>query len=347
MKKIVKKYFIPHEGNEFKPHIFRRSSVALLSLVTVFIFFVGVINVEILKNTNLLSAVISRTVVALTNTNRVQGALPDLVVNPVLERVAQEKANDMAAKGYFAHTSPDGLAPWHWFKSAGYNFMYAGENLAVNFTDSEAVDTAWMNSPGHRANILNGKFTEIGVATAQGMYKGRETTFVVQMFGKPAPAVDIPVKKVPVMAPKIATATASTTLAVSTTSPKTSTSSTTASPPLVRPTQTTSVLGETFIEGERASDLVANPALVSDETLVNTAPKPSFIEKTLTTPKKTVSILYALLAGIIILSLAMMIGVEVKKQHPKNVLAGAILLFSIILLLFIYRSVLFGEVIVL
>jgi hypothetical protein len=358
MKKFVKKYFIPNEGNEFKPHIIRKSSLAMLSFLAIFIFFAGVLNIAIIRNTDLLSAVISRTVIDLANTNRGKGALAILTPNPILERAAQEKANDMAEKGYFAHTSPEGKTPWYWFKSAGYTFMYAGENLAVNFTDSNEVDKAWMNSPGHRANILNGKFTEIGVATAEGMYQGRQTTFVVQMFGKPVPAVDIPIKKVAVAPTKPF---ASSTDLKATTTILGASSETSMTAPLSvvvqerssldasAPTTTTQtlVLGQAFAEGEETKDLIANPQLVSDQTLQNTAQKPTFIERTLATPKKTVGVLYLSLAGFIILSLLLAIGIEFKKQHPKNVLAGTILLFIIVLLMVFYRSVLFGQVIVL
>lgn len=347
MKKFVKKYFIPNEGNQFKPHIIRKSALAVLSFLTLFIFFVGILNIEIIRNTDLLSAVISRTVVDLTNINRGQGALPTLVSNPILERAAQEKADDMAEKGYFAHTSPDGKTPWYWFKSAGYTFMYAGENLAVNFTDSNDVDKAWMNSPGHRANILNGKFTEIGVATSQGMYQGRQTTFVVQMFGKPIPAVNVPVRKVATATSPSASSTnpnASTTiLGASSVTPFMSTPAESATKVITK----TSVLGETFAEAEETSSIIENPQLVSDGTVQNTESKPTFFEKTLTMPKKTVSVVYLVLAGFIILSLLLAIGVEFKKQHPKNVLAGTILLFIIVILMVFYRSVIFGQVIVL
>jgi hypothetical protein len=134
------------------------------------------------------AAVISSVLVELTNTDRLGGGLAVLSVNPVLVEVAQAKANDMAAKGYFAHTSPEGLTPWHWFKEGGYKFVYAGENLAVDFSESTDVERAWMQSPTHRANIVGTQFTEIGIATAQGTYQGRPTTFVVQVFATPAPA---------------------------------------------------------------------------------------------------------------------------------------------------------------
>lgn len=144
-----------------------------------------------------LAAVLSAKLVDLTNSDRESDQLGTLTVNPVLVAAAQAKADDMAKNEYFAHTSPSGLDSWHWFKQAGYSFSYAGENLAVDFTDSNDVNEAWLNSPTHRANILNGHFTEIGIATAKGTYQGHSTTFVVQMFGTPAKAAPIASASVP------------------------------------------------------------------------------------------------------------------------------------------------------
>lgn len=135
---------------------------------------------------NQLAAVVTSRLVSLTNDDRSDSGLGTLTVNPQLTAAAQAKANDMATKGYFAHVSPDGRTSWTWFRDAGYSFSYAGENLAVDFTDSGDVNKAWLNSPTHRANIMNGHFTEIGIATAEGEFEGHKTTFVVQMFGTPA-----------------------------------------------------------------------------------------------------------------------------------------------------------------
>jgi uncharacterized protein YkwD len=132
-----------------------------------------------------LSAIYSSVLVNLTNQNRAALNISKLTVSPILEKAAQMKADDMAAKGYFAHNTPDGKTPWYWFDLAGYKYVYAGENLAVNFEESADVETAWMNSPGHFLNIMNPKFTEIGIATSTGVYKGRQAVFVVQMFGSP------------------------------------------------------------------------------------------------------------------------------------------------------------------
>jgi len=92
----------------------------------------------------------------------------------------------MASNEYFSHFSPDGVSPWHWFDEAGYVYAHAGENLAIHFTDSSEVVDAWMDSPTHRENIVNGIYTEIGVGTAKGKFDGYDTVYVVQLFGTPA-----------------------------------------------------------------------------------------------------------------------------------------------------------------
>lgn len=159
--------------------------IVVFVLLALGVFWASSLQQRLLRSPNV-AAVVATILAELANQDRAQNDLATLTVNPVLVAAAQAKANDMAEKGYFAHTSPEGVDPWHWFKEADYRFDYAGENLAVDFSDSGDVNTAWMNSPTHRENILGPHFTEIGIATAQGMYQGRLTTFVVQEFGTPA-----------------------------------------------------------------------------------------------------------------------------------------------------------------
>jgi hypothetical protein len=190
MKKKLKKHFIPHEGNQYKPHFLREASVGVVTLIIIASFFVSVFHASILvSRTDFLAAVLPGVLVDLTNEERQDSGLGGLTPNSTLAFAAQLKANDMAAKGYFAHNTPEGLTPWHFFYQAGYVFTFAGENLAVKFSDSDDVVRAWMESPGHRENILNGNFSEIGIATAEGEYKGEKTIFVVQLFGRPPAAV--------------------------------------------------------------------------------------------------------------------------------------------------------------
>lgn len=138
------------------------------------------------------AAVMPSVVTLLTNDERAKNNLSQLKVNPLLEKAAQAKAEDMAAKGYFAHQSPDGTMPWQWINKAGYVYEYAGENLAVNFSDTEQLVEAWMNSPTHKMNLLGPRYTEIGVGMATGEYKGREAVFIVQMFASPVRTAAVP-----------------------------------------------------------------------------------------------------------------------------------------------------------
>lgn len=137
---------------------------------------------------NFLASILPTVLIEETNTRRESQNLTSLKVNSLLEKAAQMKADDMATRGYFSHATPDGKTPWYFLDKAGYVFSMAGENLAVNFFDSKDVAEAWMNSEGHRANILSSNYTEIGIAAAQGIYQGKKTVFVVQFFGTPAVA---------------------------------------------------------------------------------------------------------------------------------------------------------------
>lgn len=141
----------------------------------------------------LVSTILPAVVVTETNEARKNEDLPPLVRSDILDQAAQLKAEDMAAHGYFAHKSPEGITPWHWFREAGYHYAYAGENLAVHFTDSTTVVDAWLKSPTHRANVMNADYTEIGIGTAKGSYEGFNTVFVVQLFGTPAVVEPTPI----------------------------------------------------------------------------------------------------------------------------------------------------------
>src|SRR5271169_1805453 len=182
-RKTLRKYFIPQEENDHKPHILRPQSVAFVLVVALAVegaLWFG--TSQLAPRSQLFGIIVANTLIDETNQNRVANAEPALEVSPLLEAAAQAKVNDMVANNYFAHTSPSGLTPWYWFEQVGYGFTYAGENLAVNFSDSQDVTDAWMNSAEHRANILDANFTQIGMATAQGTYDGHPATYVVELF---------------------------------------------------------------------------------------------------------------------------------------------------------------------
>lgn len=111
-----------------------------------------------------------------------QGLLP-LKYNSQLSQAAAQKAADMFAKDYWAHVSPSGTQPWYFITQSNYSYRYAGENLARDFSDPQAVIKAWLASPSHRENLLSDKYQDIGVAVVDGKLGGQETTLVVQMFG--------------------------------------------------------------------------------------------------------------------------------------------------------------------
>ncbi len=123
-------------------------------------------------------------VINLTNEFRKENGLPVLKENLDLAEAAAAKLNDMFAKQYFEHVSPSGAGPSDWVERAGYDYIAIGENLAMGiFEGDKDLVEAWMNSPGHRANILSSKFKEIGVAVQKGVFEGREIWLAVQEFG--------------------------------------------------------------------------------------------------------------------------------------------------------------------
>lgn len=141
------------------------------------------------------------TVIELVSQDRVSHGFQSLQVNGSLTQAAQEKADDMAKNVYFAHTSPQGVTPWYWIQKSGYDYRFAGENLAIHFTDAQEEEQAWMASVKHKENILSPKYQDIGVAVKNTVQNGQATIIVVQMFGLPSGII------VPVASSKIDTET--------------------------------------------------------------------------------------------------------------------------------------------
>ena len=134
-------------------------------------------------------------VIDITNIYRTSnGNLPLLKENSKLDFSAEKKLQDMFAKGYFEHISPDGIGVGDLAVSSSYEYIIIGENLALgNFKNDQALVDAWMASPGHKANILNKRYAEIGVAVGTGLYKGENVWMAVQHFGLPksaCPSID-------------------------------------------------------------------------------------------------------------------------------------------------------------
>jgi hypothetical protein len=118
------------------------------------------------------------------NQERAKNSLKSLSVNPLLIESATAKAEAMLKSDCWSHYCPDGKSPWDFFDSAGYEYVYAGENLGEGFSENETLMSAWMNSPTHRENIMNSNFSEIGIGFAKGDYQGiKNNTIVVVHFG--------------------------------------------------------------------------------------------------------------------------------------------------------------------
>lgn len=134
-----------------------------------------------------------------TNKERIALGLLPLTVDVTLMQSAQHKNNDMIVRQYFEHVSPDGKSVSDLGTEFGYQYIIMGENLALGaFTDSADLVTAWMKSPGHRANIVSTKYQDIGVAVAQGLYKGKTVWFATQHFGterRVCPTIDTQLKE--------------------------------------------------------------------------------------------------------------------------------------------------------
>lgn len=182
-------YLLPSEGNNFRPKIIHSS--ALIFYITVIVTLQVGFNVLSFVKPGILGYATDISIerlLELTNQKRAENGLSPLSLDPQLSAAANAKANDMFQNNYWSHNSPNGVSPWDFILSAGYHYVYAGENLAKDFANSDGVVSAWMASPTHRDNILNPKYKEVGFSVVNGKLNGLETTLVVQMFGSRAPA---------------------------------------------------------------------------------------------------------------------------------------------------------------
>ena len=187
--KKLYEHSIPSKHNAYRPHMLERGW--LLGFLAVTLTVEGFLVASLLarqSNETFLAAVVPAEIIALTNTERVDRNIQALKENKLLDAAASAKAADMVRRGYFSHIGPDEKQPWDWILGAGYDYEYAGENLAVRFVDSKDVVHAWMESPAHRANITKHVYTDIGVGVANGVYQGQDVTFVVQYFASPTTA---------------------------------------------------------------------------------------------------------------------------------------------------------------
>ncbi|MBX4191177.1 MAG: CAP domain-containing protein [Candidatus Doudnabacteria bacterium] len=176
----IRHYLIASETNDYKPWIITPSALAVFCLVIWSLRFLIPASITLAQEGISASELMNR-----INQERSQRFLGTLNTNSKLITAATGKANDMIARSYFAHVDPDGKYVWPRIEATGYTpYLTLGENLAMDFTDASGVVNAWMNSPTHRANIVNEKFVDQGLASIAGLYEpNHDTVMVVSLFG--------------------------------------------------------------------------------------------------------------------------------------------------------------------
>lgn len=181
----IKLLFIPFKGNNFRPEFLQNN---FLLYGVIFLLIIKIISIVVFINfpKNIFFADITKnSLIGLINQERLFSGVQLLIENQKLDEAALLKAKDILEKDYFAHQSPEGITPWYWFLKTGYDYKYAGENLAIGFLNSEDVFGAWFNSISHKENMINPNYKEVGTAVLTGDYKGNNITVVVQLFGSP------------------------------------------------------------------------------------------------------------------------------------------------------------------
>ncbi len=183
--KKIENFILPIKENNYRPHVLDGRILSYLAFILFLLKFVVLFHLLIVPQSSYFADIATGLLVKMTNQERQITGAPVLVVNAELTRAAELKARDMAQNNYFSHTSPQGKSPWYWFDLVGYNYEYAGENLAMGYLDAKEVHRAWVGSSTHRNNILNSNYREIGIAVVEKNDGGMSTFYVVQMFGTP------------------------------------------------------------------------------------------------------------------------------------------------------------------
>ncbi|MEK7069304.1 MAG: CAP domain-containing protein [Patescibacteria group bacterium] len=274
-----------------------RNIVAVILFLELVIFLIPTLTR--INMTGGMAAVLPAVLSDLTNQERQSQNLTILKINQDLNKAAEMKAIDMATLGYFAHTSPEGKTPWYWIEKVGYKYQYAGENLAINFSDSKDVTNAWMASPTHKSNIVKGNYTEVGTGIASGIYEGQDTVFVAQIYANPLPKIEVQIE----------------------------------------PTQKETRLNDSFGQVKKIGEIpkiVTVPESVNVlgvETNVPNAdiqisqnPQSTFLQKLLASPRNTTNIILYIIFGIIVIALLLYIIIKTRDHHLDLITNGLIVL---------------------
>lgn len=184
MKNFLHHFFLPHIKNNYRPKLLQHK---VLFVLTLFFFSSGFLMHYVRNNypavLGTFSDISSQQLLILTNEKRQESGLGPLSLNQTLSQAAANKATDMFSKDYWAHIAPDGTTPWVFIKSSGYNYVYAGENLARGYSSAPDVVSAWMASSEHRKNMLSSNYSDVGFSVSTGKLSGEDTVLVVEMLG--------------------------------------------------------------------------------------------------------------------------------------------------------------------
>ena len=180
--KWLKLAIIPHAANDYRPHLIRRYGLLAILFFTIVLQY-GAVYAQASAIQNNGTDISSYTLLEKTNLVRANKSLKALKENEKLTRAAQLKLDDMFANQYWDHTSPSGVAPWKWLNDVGYNYYAAGENLARDYSSTDAVINASLESNEHRKNVMSDVYTEAGFAVGEGELDGQTTLLIVAFYG--------------------------------------------------------------------------------------------------------------------------------------------------------------------
>jgi hypothetical protein len=183
----LKLIFIPCQDNKYRPKFLASQFLTYYLIILLILKFLTIPIFIYFPKTIFFADISKISLINLTNKEREELGIQPLKENLKLNTAATLKAMDILEKDYFSHQSPQGISPWYWFKEAGYDYKFAGENLAIGFLDSKEVIQAWKESLLHKKNLLDPNYQEIGIAVMKGDFKGNETTVVVQLLGTTQP----------------------------------------------------------------------------------------------------------------------------------------------------------------
>ncbi|HZE87553.1 MAG TPA: CAP domain-containing protein [Methylomirabilota bacterium] len=205
MKNFLHHLLFPRESNNHRAKLLHHDS--LFFLISLFLFSISVITAVHNRYPAVLGIstnIATQDLLTITNEKRKENHVGSLAMDDKLTAAATAKANFMFEKNFWAHIAPDGTTPWYFIKNAGYEYLYAGENLARGFTSAPDVVNAWMASPSHRENMLSSNYKDVGFAVKSGSLTGSETILVVEMFGSKYVTATVPqASAIALMAPSI------------------------------------------------------------------------------------------------------------------------------------------------